>query len=120
MALAKVLFGISSSFPPEEKFGLSTQIRRAAVSVPANVAEGHARGSTKDFLRFLSISMGSLAEVETLLLLSRELNLVSQDSLDSTLRKTGEIGRMLRGLQKSLRRKLSESKASPQFLVPSP
>jgi four helix bundle protein len=70
MALVEVAYGVSSSFPSDERFGLTSQLRRAVVSVPSNIAEGHARASTRDFLRFPSISMGSLAETRTQLLIA--------------------------------------------------
>jgi four helix bundle protein len=85
---------------------LSSQLQRAAISVPSNVAEGHARDSTKEYLRFVSIAMGSLAEIETQLILSNRLNYIDEEKLGDLLGKTGEIGRMLRGLQSSLKAKL--------------
>jgi len=70
MALAKLVYRLTVRFPREEKFGLTSQIRRASVSVPSNIAEGQARQSTKEFLQFLSHAEGSLAELETQVLLS--------------------------------------------------
>ncbi len=106
MELATAIYTLTSGFPKSEAFGLSSQLQRAVVSSPSNIAEGHARDSTKEFLRFISIAMGSLAEVETQLILSNKLDYIEEGSLGSLLGKTGEIGRMLRGLQNSLKAKL--------------
>ncbi len=102
MDLALGIYALSRSFPDSERFAMVSQLRRAAVSVPSNIAEGHARSSTRDFLRFLSIASGSLAELETQLILAHRLDYVDQDRLDSTLVLAGETGRMIRGLQTSL------------------
>lgn len=106
MQLATVVYTLTHSFPKSEVFGLSSQIQRASVSVPSNIAEGHARDSTKEFLRFISIAMGSLAEMETQLILANKLNYIEESKLAELLEKTGEVGRMLRGLQLSLKAKL--------------
>jgi four helix bundle protein len=77
MTLAKEVYRLTKNFPKEETFGLVSQMRRAAVSIPSNIAEGAARNSNKEFIQFLHVSLGSLAELETQLLLSKELG-VSQ------------------------------------------
>lgn len=104
--LCRDVYQYTQQFPKEETYGLTSQIRRAATSVPANIAEGHARDSTKDYLRFLSISVGSLAEVETFLELAIALGYESRPNTESVLSKVGEERRMLRGLQRSPRAKL--------------
>ena len=101
------IYALTSTFPRSELFGLSSQIQRAAVSVPSNIAEGHARDSTKEYLRFISIAIGSLAEVETQLVIANKLQFLNHEMMGELLGKTGEIGRMLRGLQKSLKAKLA-------------
>jgi four helix bundle protein len=101
------IYTLTSSFPKSELFGLASQIQRAAVSVPSNIAEGHARDSTKEYLRFISIALGSLAEVETQLVIANKLQILNNEMMGELLGKTGEIGRMLRGLQKSLKAKLT-------------
>ncbi|MFH1090994.1 MAG: four helix bundle protein [Pseudomonadota bacterium] len=92
----------SKSFPPEEKFGLTSQVRRAAVSVPANIAEGAARTGTGEYLQFLGVASGSLAEVETLLILAGRLKLLTEVELRKLLETAEEISRMLGGLKRSL------------------
>ena len=102
MQLVVDVYRKTSSYPSEEKFGLQSQIRRAAVSIPANIAEGHARGSRREYHRFSTISMGSLAELETHILLSERLGYLSDEQSTELLVKCDELGRMLRGLLKKL------------------
>jgi len=101
--LAEMIYLDSKSFPAEERFGLTSQIRRAAVSVPANIAEGAARTGTGEYLQFLSVASGSLAEVETFLILAERLKLLSADRTQTLLTHCEEISRMLAGLKRSLR-----------------
>lgn len=96
----------SNQFPESEKFNLTSQVRRAAASIPANIAEGRARGTTKNFLNFLAIANGSLAELDTHLELAVRLQFVSRESKQSLQLRMDEVGRMLSGLRQSLRRKL--------------
>ncbi len=107
MNLALECYQLASSFPKHERFGLANQLQRAAISVPANIAEGHAREHTRDFLRFLSIAAGSVAELETHLIIAVRLGYQASDQMQQTLNKADEVGRMLRGLQKALHAKLS-------------
>ncbi len=102
MALAKLVYRLTVRFPREEKFGLTSQIRRAAVSVPSNIAERQARQSTKEFLQFLSHAEGSLAELETQILLSVELGFVWQEDVKEILAKIDELQKMLVGLKRKL------------------
>jgi four helix bundle protein len=90
-------------FPKEEMYGITSQIRRSALSVPANIAEGRARGSTKDFLRFLRIARGSLEEMEYFLLASRDLGFLSESRYKALAVKTSELSAILNGLISSLR-----------------
>jgi four helix bundle protein len=96
------------TFPDSEKFGLVSQLQRAAVSVPANIAEGRGRRSTKEFIRHLSIAYGSLCECETHLLIAVRLQYLGDQQVQRLLSSTAEIGRMINALQESLRRKLNE------------
>ncbi len=107
MKLAASTYEATAGFPPAERYGLSSQLQRCAVSIPSNIAEGHQRDSTRDFLRFLSIAQGSLAELETQLLLAAELGLVGTTTIEQLLTDAAGLGRMLNGLQSKLRSRLS-------------
>jgi four helix bundle protein len=107
MQLAEDIYRLSRDFPKQEIYGLTSQIQRAAVSIPANIAEGHARASTKDFLRYLAIAQGSLAELETHLLLAERLNYLTPAQTGPIFHQCSEEARMLRGLRASLHRRLS-------------
>ncbi|MBT4856600.1 four helix bundle protein [Candidatus Uhrbacteria bacterium] len=99
------VYKVTIEFPQEEIYGITSQIRRASISIATNIVEGRARGSTKDFIRFLHMSRGSLEEVEYLLIASRDLGYISADNyntLDSKLSRTGAV---LNGLIRSLRLK---------------
>jgi len=93
-------------FPKSELFGLASQMQRAGVSVPANVAEGRARQHTKEFIRHLSIAYGSLAELETHIQIAERLNYLESDQVDRLMKQTSEVGRMINGLRKTLAKKL--------------
>jgi four helix bundle protein len=99
------IYKVSKTFPPDERFGLTSQIRRAAVSVPANIAEGAARTGTGEFLQFLSVASGSLAEVETFLILAQRLGLLPKQAVQPLEAQADEISRMLGGLKRSLQSK---------------
>ena len=107
MNLAEQCYLATKNFPKEELFGLTSQIRRAAASVPANIAEGQGRQHTKEFLNHLSIARGSLMEVETHLLLSQRVGLLNQTTLDALLTISDEISRMLSGLRRALEKKVA-------------
>ena len=102
MDLVIATYRLSQTFPASEKFGLAAQMQRAAVSIPRNIAEGHARKSTGAFTNHLSIAAGSLAELETQITLAHRLDLCPQELAESLLTRTDEIGRMLNGLKASL------------------
>ena len=100
MELAKLVYLITSKFPKEELYGLTQQIRRSAVSIPSNIAEGAARNSRKEFIQFLHISLGSLAELETQLLLSEKLGFLQIKEIENDVER---IRKMLIGLIKYLK-----------------
>lgn len=103
-------YRLTERFPGTERFGLTAQLRRAAVSVPSNIAEGHGRGHAKNFINHLWIANGSLRESETQLLIAERLGYVSPDMLRPPLDLAGEVGRLITGL----RRSLGEIPPSPQ------
>ena len=102
MILAREIYQITNEFPDDEKFGIVNQIRRAAVSIPSNIAEGHARSSTGEFMRFISIALGSVAELETQIIISEDIGYMKDDKKIYFLDLLDTIGKMLRGLYKSL------------------
>ena len=102
MLLVKRLYEVTKTFPQEELFGITSQMRRAAVSIPSNIAEGFGRIYDKDTLRFLSTALGSASELETQLLISRQLGYILQSELDELLLLTAEIIRMLAALSKKV------------------
>ena len=101
------IYRITKGFPKEEKYGLTSQIRRAAVSVPNNIAEGYGRKTTQEYIRFLYVAYGSNCELETQLLLSGDLSYIDSAKLEMLLEGVGEVERMLKALIKSLERKHS-------------
>jgi len=101
-ALVKAVYKVSKQLPKEELYGLTSQIRRAAVSVPANIAEGAGRGTDRDFCHFLDIARGSLFELETLLILSNDLEYISDIELNSVSDSLNEIIRMMISFQNRL------------------
>ncbi len=103
MDLVTEIYRITKSFPDEEKYGLTSQIRRAAISVPSNIAEGSARKSSKEYIQFLYHSLGSAVEVETQLELSKRLGFI--DNIEIICKTNKEIIYMLTGLIKSLNKK---------------
>jgi four helix bundle protein len=108
MDLAEAVYRASEVFPREETYGLKAQLRRSVVSIPSNIAEGHGRESTRDYLRLLSIAYASLLEVETQLLLAARFGYIDQERCDTLLGQTAELGRILNGLTRSLHRRESE------------
>lgn len=102
MDLVEMVYRVTSAFPKEELYGLTNQLRHASLSIPSNIAEGHARSSTAEFLRFLSIARGSLAEVETQLLIAQRLGYFASDQLTPILSLQTEINKMTNGLMAKL------------------
>lgn len=101
MELAREIYVLTEKFPQKEQFGLCDQMKRAAISIPSNIAEGYRRGSKKDYAHFISIAHGSLSELETQLLLAQSV--YSRFAYNKALELSEEIGRMLYGLGKTLR-----------------
>lgn len=103
MDLVELVYQATRQFPKEELYGLTSQVRRSAVSIPSNIAEGQARKSTAEFLNFLSIANGSRAEMETQILLARRLKYVTNDTARQILNLSEEVNRLLNGLMNSLK-----------------
>ena len=105
MTVAELAYRLTSRFPKEEVYGITSQIRRASVSVAANIAEGHGRETSASFIQFLRMAQGSLKELETHLLLAVRVELTSLEQMDPVLKRCDELGRMLRSLIRSLQHK---------------
>ena len=100
--LVRIVYELTSKFPRHEIYGLASQMQRAAVSVPSNIAEGHTRESTKEYLQHLSIAQASLAELETQLEIAKQLGYVSEDDATRLLGKISALGRQLFALRNAL------------------
>ena len=105
MELAKEIYDISKKLPHEEMYSLNSQMKRSAISIPSNIAEGYGRKTTPDYLRSLYIAYGSTCELETQILLSGDLGYLNKESLSELQRDIGEVERMLKALIKSLENK---------------
>ena len=108
---AESVYLLSSEFPADERFGMTSQIRRSAVSVAANIAEGAERHGEREFIHFLGIASGSLAETSTFLLLAQRLRFAEPEKIRQVQAQGEEIGRMLNGLKHSLRRRIRQPSA---------
>lgn len=116
MDLAKQIYSITADFPREERYGLSSQLQRSAVSVPSNIAEGNAREGTRDYARFVSMAQGSCAELQTQLLLALQLGLGNPSAIETALGTCDRVGQMLLRLHQALARRIG----SAESRVPSP
>ncbi len=106
MDLVQAVYAATRDWPRDELYALTSQIRRALVSVPSNIAEGQGRSSTKEFLKHVSIAYGSLMEVETQIIIAQEQGYCSAKQAEELLELAAEGGRLLNGLANSLKRKL--------------
>jgi len=104
--LVTEIYSISKTFPDSEKFGLTNQLNRAVVSIPSNIAEGWGRETKKNHLQFLRISRGSLMEVETLILISKNLRYINDQTFKIISDAIEEVGKILQGLIKSIQQKI--------------
>jgi four helix bundle protein len=102
MTLAEAVYAVTKGFPQDERFGLTSQMRRAAVSVPSNIAEGRGRGTDAELTRFCGIAYGSLMELETQAELAHRLGFLGGDGLSSIMKRSAEVARMLNALRASL------------------
>ncbi len=102
VALVKSIYLITNEFPKSETYALVDQIRRAAISIPTNIAEGHTRQHKKEFRQFLFVALGSLSELETQLIIAEKLGYLEKEKLNRSLSEMDAIGKMTRGLIKKL------------------
>ncbi len=103
MGLVVTIYKATTQFPKEEIYGLTSQIKRSTVSIPSNIAEGSGHGSDKDFNRFLNIALGSSFELETQLILAKELEFLSEKDFSNISENLDEVQRIITGLQKNLK-----------------
>ena len=103
MDLVTLIYQMTQTFPQEERFGLTSQIRRSAISVPSNIAEGQGRRSAVEFKRFLSIARGSLQEMETQIMIARRLKYIEKNQEQHILMASAEVAKLLNGLSNSLK-----------------
>lgn len=113
MELARIVYQLTAGFPREERYGLASQLQRAAVSIPSNIAEGNARRTTRDYARFIAIACGSTAELQTQLILAVELKLADSDEAISVLETCERVSKMLYRLHQSLSAKLEPGSQVP-------
>ena len=102
ITLVKQVYTTTKKYPKEELFGLTNQMRRCAISIPSNIAEGAGRKSNNEFEHFLYIALGSCFELETQLIISKELEFITSDKFDNLQKEIVEVEKMIRGLQKKL------------------
>ncbi|MBI4519048.1 MAG: four helix bundle protein [Deltaproteobacteria bacterium] len=105
MDLVELVYQATRSFPKEEQFALTSQIRRAAVSIPSNIAEGQGRSSAKEFVNFLSIAHGSVREVETQAMIAQRLKYLTREQAETLLASAAEVGRLIKGLMNAISRR---------------
>jgi four helix bundle protein len=108
MALAEGCYRLTKEFPREELFAMSSQVRRSAASVPANIAEGHGRENTQSFIQYLRIAQGSLKELETHLLLSERVGLLSEKQIQIPMDQCTRLGKKIRALIRSLQQRVAK------------
>lgn len=100
--MAKEIYGLTEAFPKSEQYGITDQLRRAGVSVPSNIAEGYGRGTRQDYLRFLRVARGSVFEMDTQLLIARDLGYLNVEAHRAIEESVHECGRVLAGLIRSI------------------
>ena len=108
MIMVKMVYQLSNDFPKSETYGLTSQLRRAAVSIPTNIAEGSARNGNKELLRFLGISLGSASEVETLIIIARDLDYIKTDFYKLE-KQINSVKKLLIGYKNHIKKKLDKN-----------
>lgn len=110
MRLVTDVYRMTENFPKAEMYGLASQLKRSVVSVPSNIAEGQGRDSTREFIHHLSIAYGSLMEAETQIQIAVNLSYIGQTEADKLIEKAAEVGRLMNGLSRSLRKSLTDNR----------
>ena len=105
--LVKMIYRLGGNLPDDEKYGLKSQLKRASVSVPANIAEGAGRQSDKEFLQFLSIASGSLSEIDTLVEITVELEFIDSNTMNEIINQISKVTALLNGLRKAIHLKIN-------------
>ncbi len=108
MDLVETIYRTTAAFPREEIYGLTSQIRRAAISIPSNIAEGNGRNTTRDYVHFLGMAYGSVKEVETQVLIAERLRYINSSDSNRLVQMTTEIARLISGLANSLKRRIPQ------------
>ncbi len=108
MDLVETIYRTTGAFPREEIYGLTSQIRRAAISVPSNIAEGNGRNTTRDYVHFLGMAYGSVKEVETQVLIAERLRYIDPSRIAELVRLTAEVARLISGLINSLSKRMPQ------------
>lgn len=117
--LVELVYRITGSFPSTELYGLTSQMRRAALSIPSNIAEGHQRHHLREYLQFLSVALGSMAELETQMEVARRLSYVTDETADELVTSVNSLGRQIRKLRATLANRTSAAPTT-QHLAPDP
>lgn len=120
MVLAEQVYQLVQRFPADERFGMASQLKRASVSVPSCIAEGNARGSVRDYLRFLAMAAGSLAEVQTQILLALRLGFVESQPVDACMAQHRSVSMLLQAMKNSLQRRSASASAQAHSPFPVP
>ncbi len=107
MSVAEIVYAFTKTYPQSELYGLTSQARRAAVSIAANIAEGHGRETSGSYIQSLRIAQGSLKELETHLILAQRVGVAASEGVDATLKHCDDLGRMLRALIRAVQKKVA-------------
>ena len=114
MDLCEQVYRLTGSFPKEEKYGLTSQLQRASVSIPSNIAEGRMRGTTREYAHFVSVARGSLAELRTQLILARRLGYATEELTEEVSNLAERLAQRLNALRRSLQVRIANAHSSPK------
>jgi len=120
MDLVEMIYRLSVNFPRHETYGLTSQIRRSAISIPSNIAEGHARKHTKEFLKFISVAQGSLAELQTQIEIASRIGYATTSDVDEILEFSVSLSKQLQALRNAIVRRSDRMTHNPEPLTPNP